>query len=170
MLHLFAQANPKQLCMEKRERARGRQSAGRDFRGMKEMKRDEVGEEGKAYWGRRRAGRGTTLEECKSKEWCAPWSLTLLGLFLHLQENNLIYIPAHARPLTTASGGSLISRNWQDGFFKTCLWCEGLTLFFFRSNYIIGRQDMSGVKRARVSSLKWRKTINVHWETSVNLC
>lgn len=61
------------------------------------------------------------------------------------EQADLICIPAHTH-LPAASGGSLISHNWRDGFFKTSLWCEGLT-FVFWSNYIIVRPSVSGAKR-----------------------
>lgn len=52
-----------------------------------------------------------------------PWFLILLLSLLFsstAKQRNLIYIPAHVC-LPTASGGSLISHNWRDGFFKTSL-------------------------------------------------
>lgn len=72
-------------------------------------------------------------EECKKRR-----SEGLLILQLELlyfpstaktEEAGLIYISAHVG-LPAASGGYLISHNWRDGFFKTSLWCEGLTFVF----------------------------------------
>lgn len=40
--------------------------------------------------------------------------------YMKTEEANLIYISAHVC-LSVASGGSLISCNWKDGFFKMSL-------------------------------------------------
>lgn len=88
-------------------------------------------------------------EDCKKREvnpGFESFYLVYFPIYCKRGEPNLIYTPAHVC-LPTASGGSLISHNWRDGFFKSSLWCEGLT-FVFWSNYIIGRPAMSGVKQA----------------------
>lgn len=58
-----------------------------------------------------------------------PFLLLIESFSMKTEEANLIYISAHVR-LSVASGGSLISCNWKDGFFKMSLWCEALAFAF----------------------------------------